>query len=213
MGYVDLNENKKTDWCTAPDDQKYLAKLGKLRLDVCTGAHNWMKAEQFYTLESDGLVQSWECRRPDDVQPPLVWCNHPWSRDDTPEWVDRACDQGTRMRTNETGELVLLGPARPDTEWFRKLWGSADALHFWKGRMTFWDPDTGAPALFYSAKTKKWSSPPVPVPTQLSYWGHRPQAFLEAFAPQGGAGVDLRLMRSVAAKAQPYENSIILRAA
>lgn len=196
MGYVDLNANKKTDWCTPPDCRELLAQLGKLKLDVCTGAHNAMGAEQFYTLETDGFKQSWECGTSSESnQPGLVWCNFEWSRETSEDWIDRACDQGPKMRDNGTGELVLLGPARPDTVWFRKLWASADALYFWKGRMTFYDPNTGAPVLFYSKKTKKWASAPVPVPTQLAYWGSRPAEFMRVFAQQGGIPIDLRAAR------------------
>jgi hypothetical protein len=189
MGYVDLNANKKTDWCTPPDAREYLAQLGPLKLDACTGKHNSMGAEQFYTVDTDAFVQSWECGG-------LVWCNFEWSRETSGKWVLRACEQGTLLRENNTGELVLLGPARPDTEWFRNLWWSADALYFWKGRMTFYDPYTGQPMLFYSKKTKKWASAPVPVPVLLAYWGRRPDVFLSVFRQQGGVGINMNVVRS-----------------
>ena len=189
MGYVDLNGNKKSDWITPPECRDLLAQLGPLRLDVCTGYHNAMGAEQFYTTATDGLKQSWECGG-------LVWCNFPWSRQTSPKWIDRACKQGELLRRNNTGELVELGPNRGDTGWFRQLWFSADALYFWKGRMNFIDPDTMQPMRVKNKKTGKMEESPVAVPLQLAYWGPRVERFLEVFEQQGGIGIDLRKLRA-----------------
>jgi len=218
MGYVDLNENKRTDWVTPLDCRRLLAQLGPLKLDVCTNPDNPMGAEQFYTSSVNGLEQSWQCGG-------LVWCNHPWSRKDSPLWVNKAVCEGelVHKRAHEGGialclrcgkdldvhvflgdgyyvcrdldgcfelgstEIVLLGPSRPDTAWFRNIWGSADVIYFWKGRMTFWDPRTGMPHMAWNKKTKRWENQPVPVPVQLSYWGHRPHTFVDVFMQQGGA--------------------------
>lgn len=222
MGYVDLNQNKRTDWITPPDCRELLAKMGPLKLDVCTVVENPMGAEQIYTPEVDGLQQSWDCGG-------LAWCNFPWSRTDTPKWVTKACEEGDKINANSfcvhcgdpaeghvqllkglnmcktkgsqalfgaipaytpqgrpDSELVLLGPARPDTAWFRRLWGSANVIYFYKGRMTFINPDSGLPCLSYSKKSKRWEKQPVPVPLLLAYWGNQDAKFVEAFAPQGG---------------------------
>lgn len=210
MGYVDLNQNKRTDWVTPPDCRELLAKMGPLKLDVCTVEQNHMGAEQFYTPLVDGLKQSWDCGG-------LTWCNFPWSRTDSPKWVAKACDEGDKIRESvdacaECGEpsekhtmnregiwcekgdvyrwdrreLILLGPARPDTAWFRRLWGSANAIYLWKGRMTFINPDSGLPCMQFNKKSKKWDKQPVPVPLQLSYWGPRTHLFLDIFMTQGG---------------------------
>jgi len=177
-GYVDLNENKKTDWVTPPDTLALLLQLGRLTLDVCTREDNHLNADQFYTPRVNGLAQSWL-----PLGGGLSYCNHPWSRQDTPAWVARACDEGERLHREgrSSNELVVLGPARPDTAWFRKLWLSADVVYFWKGRITFIDPDTGKPAV-----DKKGNSSPVPVPVHVSYWGVRPQTFIDVFTQQGG---------------------------
>jgi hypothetical protein len=126
----------------------------------------------------DGLAQSW---LPNEGG--ISWSNHPWSREETPLWVAKACAEGSRLHRegHKDNEIVLLGPARPDTDWFRKLWGGADVMYFWKGRITFIDPDTGKPAV-----DKKGNASPVPVPVQLSYWGTRPQRFIDVFMQQGG---------------------------
>lgn len=178
MGYKDLNKNEKTDWVTPKDCRDLLKQLGVLTLDVCTKAENHMEAKQFYTPRVNGLVQSWlpNCGG-------ITWCNHPWSRIDTPLWINRAVEEGNRLHREgwKDNELVLLGPSRPDTRWYRALWSSADAIYFWQGRMTFIDPDTGMPAVDKHGKPS-----PVPVPVQLSYWGHRPQHFIDVFMQQGG---------------------------
>jgi phage N-6-adenine-methyltransferase len=184
MGYVDLNQNDRTDWVTPPICRELLAEFAPLKLDVCTNPDNPMQAEQFYTPETDGLIQSWECGG-------LVWCNHPWSRNDSPKWVNRAVEQGNLMQAHDSGELVLLGPSRPDTAWFRNIWGSANVIYFWKGRVTFHHPVSGLPCMGWDKKNKKWTVQPCPVPVQLSYWGARPQKFVETFSKQGGVFADL----------------------
>ena len=105
MGYVDLNTNKKTDWCTPPKCRDLLVQFGRLKLDACTSAHNWMQAEQFYTTETNGFVQSWECGQPGDGSAgrALCWCNFEWSRDTSGKWVLRACGQGEKMRPRPRG--------------------------------------------------------------------------------------------------------------
>ena len=219
MGYVDLNQNKRTDWVTPQDCRDLLAQMGPLKLDVCTVAANHMGAQQIYTPETDGLQQSWLCGG-------LAWANFPWSRTDSPKWVAKACEEGDKIRelsavygdnppclncghnlredhthifhgeavcedgkgvyTPNNSEIILLGPARPDTSWFRRLWGSANAMYFYKGRMTFINPDSGLPCMAFSKKTKRWEKQPVPVPLQLSYWGPRTQLFIDVFSQQGG---------------------------
>lgn len=184
MGYVDLNKNERTDWVTPPDGRELVHKLAPLVLDACTNPDNPMQAQQFYTPETDGLVQSWECGG-------LVWCNHPWSRKESPVWVDKAVEEGQKMQAHGSGELILLGPSRPDTAWFRRIWGSANAIYFWRGRMTFHNPVSGLPCMAFNKKSKRWEEQPCPVPVQLSYWGRRPDKFVATFSQQGGVYVDL----------------------
>jgi phage N-6-adenine-methyltransferase len=196
VGYNDFGRERdpsqkraeKTDFITPKECRDLLLQLGPLKLDAATSAHNAMGAEQFYTKRVSGLVQSWECGG-------LVWCNWPWSRTDSPIWVDRIVDQGSRIRQNNTGELVTLGPCKTDTAWFRTLLAAADAIYFWKGRMCFIDPDTMQPILAWNKKLKKWEVTPVMVPLQLAYFGRRVERFIEVFEQQGGKGVDLRKLR------------------
>lgn len=173
MGYVDLNQNKRQDWVTPPAVRSVVHQFKPLKLDVCTSAHNAMQAEQFYTKRTNGLVQPWACGG-------LSWCNFPWSRTESPVWIDRACDQG-----NKGAEVLLLGPSRTDTGWFRQLWDMADAVCFWAGRITFLDPGTMEPMRHYNKKTKKWEISPCPVPTMFAYWGPDVQLFAEVFEAHG----------------------------
>jgi hypothetical protein len=151
-----------------------------------------MGAQQFYTPAVDGLKQSWDCEG-------LTWCNFPWSRETSPLWAEKACVEGDRFRNRHIAhaadylgpkpsktELVLLAPARPDTAWFRRIWESADAIYFWRGRMTFHHPDSGLPCMHFNKKTKRWEKQPVTVPVMLAYWGCYQQRFLNIFMQQGG---------------------------
>jgi hypothetical protein len=186
LGYVDLNQNKRTDYVTPEVCRALLRKLGPLKLDVCTTARNPMQAEQIYTPAINGLAQSWVCGG-------LAYCNWPWSRTESPKWVDKAYREGEKIKLcTDMSELVLLGPSRSDTDWFRKLFTSSSAMYFWKGRMTFEDPETMEPIKTWSKKLQAYVEMPVPVPTQLSYWGPRTDLFIKVFSEQGGVYVDLR---------------------
>lgn len=171
-GYVDLNQNKRQDWVTPPEVRTVVQAFKPIKLDVCTSAHNAMQAEQYYTPTTNGLVQPWACGG-------LVWCNFPWSRDETPRWVERASEQGS-----SGAEVLLLGPSRSDTGWFRRLWSSADAVCFWAGRITFLDPDTMEP-MRTRTRAGKWVTCPCPVPTLFAYWGPDVEAFTHTFASHG----------------------------
>jgi hypothetical protein len=48
------------------------------------------------------------------------------------------------------------------------------------------------PIKTWSKKLQAYVEMPVPVPTQLSYWGPRTDLFIKVFSEQGGVYVDLR---------------------
>jgi site-specific DNA-methyltransferase (adenine-specific) len=65
-------------------------------------------------------------------------------------------------------EVVVLLPARTDTRYWHEQVAQADAICFWRGRMTF----VGAPAA-------------APFPTALVYFGPRPWDFQRVFTSKG----------------------------
>lgn len=99
----------------------------RFTLDVCATPEN-AKCERFYTIENDGLLQSWAGER--------VWCNPPYSN--IGSWVDKA-------RGSLAELIVMLLPAnRTEQVWwqqhvepFRDRAGSWLVTEFLPGRPRF----------------------------------------------------------------------------
>lgn len=103
----------------------------RFTLDAAASSSN-AKCPRYYTLETDGLVQTWGGER--------VWCNPPYS--DCAAWVKKAW----RAFLSEGCELaVLLLPAnRTEQRWwqdeiepFRDGKGYKLAVEFLRGRLRF----------------------------------------------------------------------------
>lgn len=112
--------NPQTDeWLTPPE---LLARLGPFDLDPCAALNApWRTAAVEYTVDDDGLAQTWEG---------LVWLNPPYST--VGEWMARLADHG---------QGVALVFARTETSWwFDWVWPHASGLLFLKGRLTFHRP-------------------------------------------------------------------------
>lgn len=119
--------SSKTDMWETP--QEFFDELNDefhFTLDVCATKEN-AKCSKYYTKEQDGLVQPWEG---------VVWCNPPYGREIT-KWVERA------YLSKQT--VVMLLPARTDTQWFHDyIYGKAE-IRFIKGRLKFGRSKNSAP--------------------------------------------------------------------
>lgn len=78
-------------------------------LDVCApiGGAPWVPANKFYTIEDDGLAQSWEGR---------VWMNPPYSKPSP--WVEKFIDHANG--------IVLVQYSK--SHWTHKLWNSSASI-------------------------------------------------------------------------------------
>jgi phage N-6-adenine-methyltransferase len=75
-------------------------------VDVAAAKHN-AKCQRYYTIEQNGLAQSWGGER--------VWCNPPFS--DIEPWVRKAWDESMRSAL-----IVMLLPAnRTEQGWWQDL--------------------------------------------------------------------------------------------
>lgn len=80
----------------------------RFTIDVAAAAHN-AKCERFYSIEDDGLAQSWAGER--------AWCNPPYS-DITP-WVAKAWSE---YRSGGAELIVMLLPGnRAEQGWWQEL--------------------------------------------------------------------------------------------
>lgn len=121
-----LFTRRRADWETPPELFRKLDREFGFTLDVCATPAN-AKCPTFYTAEQDGLQQPWTG---------VVWCNPPFGRD-VDRWLSKA-----RRASNDGATVVVLVPARTDTEWWHQevepacRVGTAD-VRFIRGRVPF----------------------------------------------------------------------------
>lgn len=92
-------------------------------LDACAVPEN-TKCIRFYSPADNSLLKQWDGR---------VWCNPPYGRV-IKKWVMKAVSE-----TKNAEIIVMLLPARTDTEWFHKyLWEKKNVeIRFLRGRLKF----------------------------------------------------------------------------
>lgn len=104
------------EWLTPPE---LIRALGQFDLDPCSPiTRPWPTASRHYTIEDDGLRQSWDGR---------VWLNPPYAQ--IPKWLARLVAHGN-------GTALIF--ARTETQtWHQHVWPHASAVLFLKGRLNF----------------------------------------------------------------------------
>lgn len=173
-----IMSSAKSDWRTPAEVLELVRKVAPIALDPCTTVDNPTEARAVMTLDyaeaipdgldcewvgGDGLKHTWE-----NVAARLgglIYVNPPYGRDIW-RWTEKCAE----ARAAEVDVIALL-PARTDTRWWQDDCvppDAADAVCFWRGRLTF----VGAPA-------------PAPFPSALVYWGPNKYRFADAFAARG----------------------------
>lgn len=139
------------EWLTPP---WVLEALGPFDLDPCAPIiRPWPTAAKHYTIEDDGLRQTWEGR---------VWMNPPYAN--AGKWLNRLADHGSG---------VALIFARTETAlWFTHVWPRASALLFIQGRLHFHyvngeraRANSGAPSVLVAygeAETERLAAAEIP---------------------------------------------------
>ena len=119
----------KDDWGTPQDLFDALNKEFNFTLDPCADDNNH-KCAKYYTIEQDGLAQSWAGE--------TVFCNPPYSRKTKTNAGQIAWVQKCYKEATEGGiVVVMLIPARTDTIMFHDyILGKAE-IRFIKGRVNF----------------------------------------------------------------------------
>lgn len=115
--------SEKDDWETPQELFDRLDRVHHFTLDPCS-THENAKCEKHYTVEEDGLAQSWEGE--------TVFCNPPYGRN-LGEWVRKCADE------SKHAEIVLLIPARTDTRYFHEYIYRKPGvrIEFLRGRLKF----------------------------------------------------------------------------
>lgn len=120
-----LLSSKNMSWCTPQEFFDRLNLEFNFVLDAAATDES-AKCQRYYTPETDGLVQSWQCDG-------AVFCNPPYGRQ-LGKWVRKAWQEA---QTGQT--IVLLIPARTDTAYFHDfIYGKAE-IRFLRGRLRFTD--------------------------------------------------------------------------
>lgn len=106
-----LMSSAKQDWGTPRDFYEWLsAAFGRFTLDVCADSKN-AKCSRYFTVEDDGLVQSWQG---------FTWFCNPEFEHAEP-WAWKCGYEGV---LGAPGALVV--PSRVDTAWWRTATESPD---------------------------------------------------------------------------------------
>lgn len=113
------------DWGTPQALFDALTAKFNFTLDACATPEN-AKCARFITPEQDALTSPWFL---DEHE--VAFCNPPYGRKLLPAFVRRAIDVAKR------GEVVLLVPARTDTNWFRSAFNASTDVLFIDKRVRF----------------------------------------------------------------------------
>lgn len=125
--------SSKTDlWATPQDFFNELDKEFRFTLDPCA-THENAKCNKYYTIEEDGLKQSWQGQ--------IVFCNPPYGKVIN-DWVKKCYEESKKPGT----VVVMLIPARTDTKYFHNyIYNKARDIRFIKGRLKFGNSKNAAP--------------------------------------------------------------------
>ena len=116
--------SKMNDWYTPPEYIESVRKvLGTIHLDPATSelAQATVKADIFYTEETNGLGPVWEGP---------VFLNPPYSMPEIGYFVDK-------LLSEDISEWIVLTNNSSDTSWFHKLAEECSLMCFTKGRVGF----------------------------------------------------------------------------
>lgn len=155
--------SKNEHWNTPESVLLPLRSMGPVLLDPCSNSSSIVNARTAYDgVTADGLTLSWQCGG-------LVYVNPPYGRK-LKLWVKKCVNEAAIARENNNNtEIVMLGPARTDTQVFQSsILPTAGSVLLWAGRITFLGAK--APSVF---------------PSFLAYWGPNPAKFKIAFLGKG----------------------------
>jgi phage N-6-adenine-methyltransferase len=126
---MSVHFSSKTDlWATPQKFFDVYDAVYKFTLDVCADKNN-AKCAAFYTVEDDGLAQSWRG---------ICWMNPPYGREIS-AWMKKAHESSLEGAT-----VVCLVPARTDTKWWHD-YAMRGQIEFIKGRLKFGNAKNSAP--------------------------------------------------------------------
>ena len=130
------NNSGEMQWYTPPEFIEAARQtMGGIDLDPASAElpQQLVKAERYYTAETNGLDKKWSGR---------VWMNPPYGTDLIRDFIRKLIEH---VNAGDVTEAVVLVNNATDTAWFQMLADVAVAICFPKGRIKYLD-STGEPA-------------------------------------------------------------------
>jgi len=125
--------SKSDEWATPEDFYANLNEtFGPFTLDPAADDDNH-KCDKYFTMEDDGLKQSWAGE--------TVFVNPPYTRGQAGKWLKKAYEESQNSKTT----VVALVAARSDTKAWHDYAMKATYIFFVKGRLHFSNAKAPAP--------------------------------------------------------------------
>jgi len=150
------------EYCTPPVYiESARAVMGKFDLDPASDemAQQNIKADNFYTVDDDGLTKEWRGK---------VWMNPPYTARVINIFISKLV---SHFMAGEVTEAIVLTNNNTDTNWFHEAANTASAICFTSGRINFLKRDGSK-----SSPTNGQS---------FIYFGNNQEAFKEVFSQHG----------------------------
>jgi len=129
------NNSGENEWYTPPIfTEKAKLVMGDIDLDPASSetANQFVKAENFYSKENDGLAQPWYGR---------VWLNPPYSQPLISQFANAVVEKSEK---GEFEQCIVLVNNATETKWLQRMMKECDAACFLEGRIKYLD-STGKP--------------------------------------------------------------------
>jgi site-specific DNA-methyltransferase (adenine-specific) len=132
-GFADKFSSIRQDWVTPSSLFDTLNEEFHFTLDAAADHIN-TKAASFFTKEDDGLAQDWGTH--------IVWLNPPYGDGvgKLSEWVNKSA-----IASGNGATVVMLIPARTNTNWFHDICLKYGEVRFLRGRPKFEGAKHGLP--------------------------------------------------------------------
>lgn len=134
-GFSGKFDSTRQDWPTPDDMYDALDKIYNFTFDLAASEVN-TKCKMFFEESDDSLSQNWDSES--------CWLNPPYGgsgQNKLSRWIEKSCIESQK----HSNRIVVLIPARTNTNWWHDSCMKAKEILFIKGRPKFGDAKHGLP--------------------------------------------------------------------